>query len=77
MTHSWNTPVVGLRQFVAANEVKIRRGLTAYQALVKMREGDTSQKTLDQFNEYKRDIGYSLLLKRFYQEYCRCYKPPN
>lgn len=65
VTHSLDTPIPGLKDIIAENEDRIRRGMKAYEMLVSLREGDTSERTKHLFNEYKDDLGYGLLLKRY------------
>lgn len=67
-TRSIDEPVLGIKDLIAQHEVRIRNGMTAYALLQKLRSGDTSQNTVDQFEEVKADLGYGLLLKRFTPE---------
>ncbi|HUO55358.1 MAG TPA: cytochrome ubiquinol oxidase subunit I [Rhodoblastus sp.] len=64
-TRSINTPVLGLIDLQKAHEERIRSGMIAYDALMKIRTGDKSEATRAQFDSHARDIGYGLLLKRF------------
>lgn len=66
-THSLDQQVPGLRDIVAANEVRIKNGAIAYTALKEMRNsepGQISQETLDAFNQNKEDLGYGMLLEQ-------------
>lgn len=64
-TRSVNEEVMGIRDIIDDNELRIRNGVTAYGHLEKLRGGDTSQETKDAFNKVKADLGYGLLLKRY------------
>ncbi len=64
-TRSVDEKITGIIDLRAENEAKIRNGLTAYAALQKIRAGDTSDATRDQFGKAKADLGYALLLKRY------------
>lgn len=65
VTHTWNQQIEGLKSFVKTNEKRIDNGQKAYNALVKMREGDKSAGTLATFNQYKDDLGFGLLLTHY------------
>lgn len=64
VTHSWNTPVIGLKDLIAQNEVRMQQGLYAYAALEKIRRGASTPQILEQYNRYKDDLGFALLLKQ-------------
>ena len=65
MTRSLDTPIPGVKDLIAENEERIRRGMQAYELLVKMRGGDRSEATMEQFKKVQDDLGFGLLLKRF------------
>ena len=65
ITRSIDTPVPGIKQLVAENEVRIRNGMIAYGLLEKLRQGDRSETVRTAFEERQADLGYGLLLKRF------------
>jgi len=65
ITRSIDTPVPGIKQLVAENEDRIRRGMAAYALLEKLRRGDRSEAVQAAFRERQADLGYGLLLKRF------------
>jgi cytochrome d ubiquinol oxidase subunit I len=65
VTRSIDTPVPGVKNLIADSEVRIRSGMTAYDMLTKLRSGDRSQETLEQFDRHKKNLGYGLLLKRY------------
>jgi cytochrome d ubiquinol oxidase subunit I len=63
-TRSIDEPVVGIKDLIATHEQRIRSGMVAYDALQKLRAGDTSLETRDQFATHQTDLGYGLLLKK-------------
>ena len=65
ITRSIDTPVPGIKQLVAENEVRIRSGMIAYGLLEKLRQGDRSDPIKTAFKERQDDLGYGLLLKRY------------
>jgi cytochrome d ubiquinol oxidase subunit I len=64
-TRSADTPVAGLKELKAENGEKIKSGMIAYDALQKLRGGDTSAAVAAQFAAHQSDLGYGLLLKRY------------
>ncbi|MGB0892769.1 MAG: cytochrome ubiquinol oxidase subunit I [Parashewanella sp.] len=64
-TRSISQEVTGLKQLIEEHEQRIRKGITAYALLEKLRGGDTDPQTIAAFDEVKGDLGYGLLLKRF------------
>ncbi|XPE65255.1 cytochrome ubiquinol oxidase subunit I [Shigella flexneri] len=58
-------PVIGLKELMVQHEERIRNGMKAYSLLERLRSGSTSRRLSDQFNSMKKDLGYSLLLKRY------------
>lgn len=67
-THSLDTPVQGMRDIVANNEQRVRRGLIANRALTEMRAGNVTPELQKTFNLYKKDLGYGLLLVEHAQD---------
>ncbi|MBL0713874.1 MAG: cytochrome ubiquinol oxidase subunit I [Desulfosarcina sp.] len=65
ITRSINTPIPGIKQLIAENEVRIRNGIQAYIQLKKLRQGDRSETVVQAFEAHKADLGYGLLLKRY------------
>lgn len=61
-THSIDTPVLGLRDIVANNEVRVRSGLIANRALTALRAGDVTDENMETFKAHQKDLGYGLLL---------------
>lgn len=64
-TRSIDTPIAGLRQLRAKNSEKIKSGMIAYDALLKLRQGNESAAVAEQFAAHQNDLGYGLLLKRY------------
>jgi cytochrome d ubiquinol oxidase subunit I len=64
-TRSVDEPVIGIKDLIAEHEQRIRSGMLAYGALQKLRSGDTSSEVKAEFEKYKDDLGYGLLLKRY------------
>lgn len=64
-THSLSGTVEGMKQVIQDHKRWIKKGMTAYALLEKLRGGDTTPATLAQFKEYEKYLGYGLLLKPF------------
>jgi cytochrome d ubiquinol oxidase subunit I len=64
-TRSIDEPVKGLKELRTDNMKRIRRGMRAYDELQKLRAGDKSPATREAFDEFKEDLGYGLLLKKY------------
>ena len=64
-TRSIDEPVKGLKELRTDNMKRIRRGMRAYDELQKLRAGDKSPATREAFDEFKADLGYGLLLKKY------------
>jgi cytochrome bd ubiquinol oxidase subunit I len=64
-TRSATGEVTGIKDLMTQHETRIRSGMVAYDALQRIRTGDTSEATERVFNEHKADLGYGLLLKRY------------
>ena len=65
VTRSLNEPVPGIKELIAEHDGRIRKGITAYGLLEKMRSGDSSAETARQFRAVQENLGYGLLLKRY------------
>jgi cytochrome bd ubiquinol oxidase subunit I len=65
VTRSLNEPIPGIKELIAEHDGRIRKGITAYGLLEKMRNGDRSAETARQFQSVQEDLGYGLLLKRY------------
>jgi len=64
-TRSIDTQVIGIRDLKKQNEVRIRNGMLAYAALVRLKSGDKSPAARAEFDKLKKDLGYGLLLKKY------------
>ncbi|MDK2125576.1 cytochrome ubiquinol oxidase subunit I [Parachitinimonas caeni] len=64
-TRSTDTPVIGIKDLKKGHELRIRSGMQAYAALVRLRAGDRSDAVRLQFEQHKADLGYGLLLKKY------------
>jgi cytochrome d ubiquinol oxidase subunit I len=65
ITRSIDTPIPGIKDLIAENEVRIRNGMEAYALLEQLRQGDRSDAVVQAFEAKKADLGYGLLLKRY------------
>lgn len=75
VTHSFSAVIPGIKNLEQDNIIKIKRGIVAYDLLSQLRAGADSvengsgkeireeQKLINQFNQYKDDLGFGLLLK--------------
>lgn len=64
-TRSVSEEVTGIKDLMVEHEERIRSGMRAYGYLQQLRNGDTSEATKASFEQYKDDLGYGLLLKRY------------
>ncbi|MEN8219770.1 MAG: cytochrome ubiquinol oxidase subunit I [Pseudomonadota bacterium] len=68
-TRSFDEEVKGIKELIEENEARIRRGMVAYglfkQLRQQLKDGQVSEQTRAEFEEYKDDLGYGLLLKRY------------
>jgi cytochrome bd ubiquinol oxidase subunit I len=64
-TRSTDGRVTGLKELRAQNEVRIRNGMLAYAALLRLKGGDKSPDAHAAFDALKDDLGYGLLLKKY------------
>ncbi|MBA5606407.1 cytochrome ubiquinol oxidase subunit I [Duganella sp. FT3S] len=64
-TRSADKQVVGIKQLKLEHAARIRRGMTAYAALSRLKGGDTSPAARAAFDAVKADLGYGLLLKKY------------
>lgn len=77
VTHSYHTKVYGIKDilydgFVKADGEKVppvtkrvQNGAKAYEAMMKMRNGQKTPKIMQTYKQNKEDLGYGLLLKRY------------
>ena len=64
-TRSVDTEVPGILPLVKSNEDRIRSGMLAYGALVKIRQNPADTADLAVLTAHAKDLGYGLLLKRY------------
>jgi cytochrome d ubiquinol oxidase subunit I len=64
-TRSIDEPITGLSEILEKNRLRVREGIKAYAALQTLRAGNRNAITLAEFDRYKQDLGYGLLLKRY------------
>ena len=66
-TRTFDTPLPGIKDLVTQAQMRIKKGMIAYEALHKLRlsKGEPAPKTLLLFDQHQKDLGYGLLLKRY------------
>jgi cytochrome d ubiquinol oxidase subunit I len=64
-TRSFDEEVAGIRELIAEHEMRVRRGMRAYDALTRLRAGEAGADIEAIFDVYRDDLGYGLLLKRY------------
>ncbi|MGB1237861.1 MAG: cytochrome ubiquinol oxidase subunit I [Pseudomonadales bacterium] len=64
-TRSLDGEVEGISDLREKHKAKIERGMIAYEYLIKLRAGEKTTFNLSTFEQYKADLGYGLLLKRY------------
>jgi cytochrome d ubiquinol oxidase subunit I len=69
-TRSLDEEVIGLKDLIKINEGRIRQGMIAYGLFEQLRkelkeEGKVREETKAEFEKYKKDLGYGLLLKKY------------
>ena len=64
-TRSVDKEVMGLKDLKRVHEGRIRNGMVAYEALVRLKAGDRSWETQRAFELTKADLGFALLLKKY------------
>ncbi|MES2105281.1 MAG: cytochrome ubiquinol oxidase subunit I [Pseudomonadota bacterium] len=64
-TRSADTEVKGIKDLKKDHEVRIRNGMLAYAALLKLKSGDKSPEARADFDKLKADLGFGLLLKKY------------
>jgi cytochrome d ubiquinol oxidase subunit I len=64
-TRSTDTPIIGLTEILQKNRQRVRNGMKAYSLLQELRDGKREPQLLSEFNRYKVDLGYGLLLKPY------------
>lgn len=64
-TRSVTEEVTGIKDLIQQAEVRIKRGITAYDLLQRLRGGEDTPANREAFAEVVDDLGYGLLLKRY------------
>ncbi len=64
-THSFDGEVSGINALVATAALRVQRGILAYDAVEKLKLDRNNLAAREQFETYRADLGYALLLKRF------------
>lgn len=69
-TRSLHEEVLGIKDLIKLGEKRIRRGMIAYGLFKQLRkelkeEGKVREETKAEFEKYKNDLGYGLLLKKY------------
>jgi cytochrome d ubiquinol oxidase subunit I len=64
-TRSVDEPVIGISEIMERNRVRIRNGMQAYGLLQNLRAGNKDPIVRAEFEHYKQDLGFGLLLKRY------------
>ncbi|MGZ5050299.1 MAG: cytochrome ubiquinol oxidase subunit I [Methylobacter sp.] len=64
-TRSVDQPIAGLSEILDKNRERIRNGMKAYGLLQSLRANSKDANIRAEFDRYKQDLGYGLLLKRF------------
>ncbi len=65
VTRSIDAPITGIKDLVMESKARIKRGVTAYELLEQIRNGDRRPQTLAAFEQHQHDLGYGLLLLAF------------
>lgn len=64
-TRSFSKEIPGINELEASAIPRIKNGQKAYLALQKLRQNRKDQAAESEFNQYKDDLGYGLLLKKY------------
>ncbi len=64
-TRSIDEPITGLSEILVRNRSRVRNGIKAYSLLQTLRAGNKDAHIRAEFDRYKQDLGYGLLLKRY------------
>jgi cytochrome d ubiquinol oxidase subunit I len=64
-TRSIDTPVPGINELVTTARNRIRSGMLAYAALLRLRTDKTDTAAQTSFDAHRDDLGYALLLKKY------------
>ncbi|QJC35277.1 cytochrome bd-I ubiquinol oxidase subunit CydA [Enterobacteriaceae endosymbiont of Donacia proxima] len=66
-TRSSYLPVLGIKDLIKENELKIKNGLKALIALEKIKNGNLQSDNIKIFNKNKKFLGYGFLIKQYYK----------
>ncbi|QJC36909.1 cytochrome bd-I ubiquinol oxidase subunit CydA [Enterobacteriaceae endosymbiont of Donacia vulgaris] len=66
-TRSSHIPILGIKDVIKNNELKIKKGLKALTALKKMKNGDLKKNNIKIFNQNKKYLGYGFLFQQYYK----------
>ncbi|QJC32873.1 cytochrome ubiquinol oxidase subunit I [Enterobacteriaceae endosymbiont of Donacia semicuprea] len=66
-TRSSTKSILGLKNLIKNNELKIKNGLKALIALENIKNGCLEIKNIKIFNKYKKYLGYGFLVKQYYK----------
>ncbi|QJC38546.1 cytochrome bd-I ubiquinol oxidase subunit CydA [Enterobacteriaceae endosymbiont of Donacia fulgens] len=66
-TRSTHLPILGIKDLIKNNELKIKNGLKALIALEKIKNGDLNLNNIKIFEQYKKYLGYGFLFQQYYQ----------
>ena len=64
-TRSFDEPVLGLKDLIAQNELRIKDGMIAYGALQQLKQGNATDDAKATFALHKDNLAYALMLKQF------------
>src|SRR5215471_8369358 len=64
-TRSTDTVITGIQDLRKEAAGRIENGMVAYEALQKLRGGDTSEEARRKFDLHRKDLGHGLLLKKY------------
>lgn len=67
-TRSVDEPIVGLKEILAENELKVRNGIKAFGLLQQLKNNTDDASVLTQFEVYRNNLGYGLLLKKYTED---------
>ncbi|QJC29506.1 cytochrome bd-I ubiquinol oxidase subunit CydA [Enterobacteriaceae endosymbiont of Plateumaris pusilla] len=64
-TRSTDIPILGIKDLIKNNELKITNGLNALIILEKIQNGKADNNHINYFNKVKKDLGYGFLVKQY------------
>ena len=64
-TRSFNTPLPGIINLIDEGKERIKKGIKAYDALVRLQTNPNDREAKIAFEQYRNDLGYGLLLKKY------------